>query len=199
MQTLGPTKVPLSWGAGQESKYSFRKFLKYLSIWDTATEIEADRRGAVIAVRLTGAAKEIARELGSDTLRNGMPDPKNALRQRSGLEGPSSLRNFTSSTGSLRSVGAGFAASDPLRAGETEKSADDSLGAQARGITPLAAVFTQMKAVNSIGATTLASARTSRTLWRFTSRAWAEARAGGRAAEKGNAPGVIPSKPRVRR
>ena len=62
-------------GPEMEGKYSFRIILKDLELWNEATEIERERRGAVVAMRLTGTAKEIARDIDAVTLRHDcLPD-----------------------------------------------------------------------------------------------------------------------------
>ena len=64
-------KVPPSWGPDQESRYSFKHWQSDLELWQAATDLDVAKQGASLALRLTGAAKEVGRAIPVQVLSNG--------------------------------------------------------------------------------------------------------------------------------
>ena len=65
-------KVPPSWGPDQEHKYSFKSWQADLELWQLATDLDTAKQAAAVALRLTGAAKEIGRSMPTAILANGV-------------------------------------------------------------------------------------------------------------------------------
>ena len=81
-------KLPPSWGPDQEARYPFRTWARDLALWDAANDIEDVRKGPMVALRLTGAARELIRDLPFDSLVNGVQviGGDGAPRQLTGLQ-----------------------------------------------------------------------------------------------------------------
>ena len=65
------SQQPPSWGPEMESRYTFKKYSKDILLWIMATNIPQERHSATIILRLTGAAKDLAEDLGPDRIANG--------------------------------------------------------------------------------------------------------------------------------
>jgi len=66
-------KTPPSWTPENESHYSFSSWLADVRMWAAATDIDEDRLGSAVALRLGGGARSIAREM-SEQLVDGMDE-----------------------------------------------------------------------------------------------------------------------------
>ena len=64
-------RVPPSWGPEVERSYSFRNYENDVMLWTLASDMEEARKGPALALRLTGAAKMIVRELDPQMLVQG--------------------------------------------------------------------------------------------------------------------------------
>ena len=56
-------KVPPRWSPEMDDSYSFASWLADIKMWASATDVDEDRQGAAVSMRLHGGAKEIAREM----------------------------------------------------------------------------------------------------------------------------------------
>jgi hypothetical protein len=68
---LANGRVPPSWGPEKEREYSFRFYEADVQLWQLATEVPAAQHGPAIALRLTGSARDVIRELDPQVLVNG--------------------------------------------------------------------------------------------------------------------------------
>lgn len=64
-------RVPPSWGPESERSYSFRNYETDAMLWTYASDMDDGRKGPALALRLTGAAKMIVRELDPQMLVQG--------------------------------------------------------------------------------------------------------------------------------
>ena len=69
-------KVPPAWSIERNQHYSLRAWISDLILWSTATDVEAQRMGAIAALQVSGSAKELVRELAPEQLANGIVDPQ---------------------------------------------------------------------------------------------------------------------------
>ena len=65
-------KIPPSWSPERDRSYSFRQFQQDILLWAAATDVQADRQGPAVALRLAGSAKVLAREMDPNMLINGV-------------------------------------------------------------------------------------------------------------------------------
>ena len=65
-------RIPPSWSPEKDRHYSFRQYQQYLLLWSASTDLAEERLGPTIAMRLSGSAKVIAREMDINTLQNGI-------------------------------------------------------------------------------------------------------------------------------
>ena len=73
---------PPQWGPEMEGRYPFKKYSREVLLWIMATPIPQERHCATIILRLTGAAKDLAEELGPEFIAQGGLIPKlNAQNQ----------------------------------------------------------------------------------------------------------------------
>ena len=83
-------KVPPAWGPEREREYAFRFFESDVLLWTLATDLPAAQQGPALALRLTGAARDLIREFDVNQLVNGqvIADPNAPMGQRqiSGVE-----------------------------------------------------------------------------------------------------------------
>ena len=61
-------RVPPSWGPEHEKGYSFRFYEADALLWCLASDMDEHRKGPALALRLTGAARMITREIDPNTL-----------------------------------------------------------------------------------------------------------------------------------
>ena len=75
------SRIPPAWAPEVERSYSFLQYVQDIEIWATATDIEAHRVAATVALRLQGSAKIVVREMDPQVLANGamIPNPQAAL------------------------------------------------------------------------------------------------------------------------
>ena len=66
------SKTPPYWGPELEMNYPFKFWRKDISIWALATDIDVTKQGPVVAGRLGGTARSLAREIPDNLLVNGM-------------------------------------------------------------------------------------------------------------------------------
>ena len=64
-------RVPPSWGPEHERTYCFRYYEIDANLWNLASDMDEPRKGPALALRLTGGAKMIIRELDPNILVNG--------------------------------------------------------------------------------------------------------------------------------
>ena len=69
-------KVPPSWSAERNTLYSLRSWLSDVILWSSATDLDAVRQGPVAALQISGAARELIREIPPQHLRDGIVDPQ---------------------------------------------------------------------------------------------------------------------------
>ena len=74
-------KIPPSWSPERDRQYSFRQYTQDLGLWVASTDVDPARIGPMVALRLGGSAKIIAREMDTNSLVNGalVPDPGGAM------------------------------------------------------------------------------------------------------------------------
>ena len=65
-------KTPPSWCYEQASSYSLRSWISDVVMWSTATDLEPERQAAAVALQVTGAARELIREIPARQLRDGV-------------------------------------------------------------------------------------------------------------------------------
>jgi hypothetical protein len=65
-------KIPPSWSPERDRSYSYRQFQQDILLWAAATDVQADRQGPAVALRLAGSAKVLAREMDPQMLINGV-------------------------------------------------------------------------------------------------------------------------------
>ena len=66
------TRVPPSWCPEEDRRYPFRSYEQDLLLWAAATDIDPARRAPAAVLRLTGAARLVAREIDTAVLQNGV-------------------------------------------------------------------------------------------------------------------------------
>ena len=77
-------KVPPAWSAERAHWYSLRSWVSDLVLWSASTDIDVQRQGPIAALQVTGAAKELIREIAPAVLQHGRIDPQTGA-QVSGL------------------------------------------------------------------------------------------------------------------
>ena len=60
---LANGRVPPAWSVENDRKYTLRNYSIDLAMWAAATDIDAARRGPAAALRITGAARLVLREM----------------------------------------------------------------------------------------------------------------------------------------
>ena len=73
-------KVPPTWSPERSRHYTLRTFERDLILWSASSDVEPARQGPLVALRLGGSAKVLAREMDINILVNGM-DIQNLLVQ----------------------------------------------------------------------------------------------------------------------
>ena len=71
LEQIANARIPPAWGPEMERNYPFRIWEQDIELWGMATDIEEVRRAPTIALRVSGSAKLIVREIGADMLQNG--------------------------------------------------------------------------------------------------------------------------------
>jgi hypothetical protein len=71
LDQVGNSRILPAWSPEGDKAYPLRLYEQDLRLWCTATDIQEDRRGPTAALRLTGAAKTIVREMPVATLQHG--------------------------------------------------------------------------------------------------------------------------------
>lgn len=77
---LANGRVPPSWSPEHEKEYPFRFYEADALLWCAATDLDENRRGPALALRLTGSAKMIIRELDPAILINGQNVLENGVQ-----------------------------------------------------------------------------------------------------------------------
>eukprot|EP00971_Amphidinium_carterae_P152923 3031757-Amphidinium_carterae.1 len=67
------TRVPPAWDPSNASKYSFRDWKLDVELWLLGTDLQAEKQGGAIALQLLGEAREIARNMDKQVLKDGRP------------------------------------------------------------------------------------------------------------------------------
>ena len=75
----GSLKVPPSWCAERSQDYTFRAWLADVVLWAGATDLDAERHGPAVAMQVTGAAREVIREIPAEVLRQGRALPNGQM------------------------------------------------------------------------------------------------------------------------
>ena len=65
-------KTPPSWSYENSHQYSLRSWLSDVILWSNATDLEPDRHAPAVALVVTGAARDLIRELQPQQLREGV-------------------------------------------------------------------------------------------------------------------------------
>jgi hypothetical protein len=82
-------KVPPSWDPAQSREYPYRIWVQDLKLWSGASDLAQEKQGPAVALRLHGAARQVAREMDYDRLVNGTwgaDQHGQAIQLRTGLE-----------------------------------------------------------------------------------------------------------------
>eukprot|EP00959_Pyramimonas_sp_CCMP1952_P157657 3296755-Pyramimonas_sp.AAC.1 len=86
---MASMKVPPTWSPDWSTRCPFHRWLRDVALWSIATEIPENAQGAAVVLRLGGAAREYADELGAQILQQGqVMDLHDGLgpRQGTGLD-----------------------------------------------------------------------------------------------------------------
>ena len=85
---LANSRVPPTWSVEGDRRYPLRNYVQDVNLWAAATDLDEERRGPAAALRLTGAARAIVREMPTDLLRNGqrIPDGQGGMILLTGLD-----------------------------------------------------------------------------------------------------------------
>ena len=65
-------KTPPSWSYENSGMYSLRSWLSDIVLWSTATDMEQERQAPAVALVITGAARDLIREIPPQQLRDGL-------------------------------------------------------------------------------------------------------------------------------
>ena len=65
-------KTPPAWSLEGSGSYSLRSWLSDVVLWAGATDLEPERQGPAVALVVTGAARDLVRELAPQELRDGI-------------------------------------------------------------------------------------------------------------------------------
>ena len=74
MAAQANSRIPPSWGPEHERSYPYRFYEADVQLLSSATDIEQQRQGATVVLRLTGAARNLCREMPTGVLANGRQD-----------------------------------------------------------------------------------------------------------------------------
>ena len=82
------SKVPPSWTPERDRQYPLRTWTQDIRLWAMGTDVDVQRQGPVVAMRIGGTARELVRELDVQVLAQGMmlADANGQLVQTTGLE-----------------------------------------------------------------------------------------------------------------
>ena len=85
---LANGRVPPTWSLERDKSYPLRTYIQDLEIWSAATDLQAERMAPAVVLRLTGAARNIVREIPVDLLRDGQDyfDAGGNQLHRSGMQ-----------------------------------------------------------------------------------------------------------------
>ena len=75
---LANGKVPPSWSVEQDRQYSLKNYEKDLMLWSAVTDLQQHQMGPAAALRITGCARDLIREMPLATLQQGqqIQDPQ---------------------------------------------------------------------------------------------------------------------------
>ena len=65
-------KNPPPWNAAWEESYPFAIWLQDIVLWAASTDVDPDRQAPAVVMGLSGAARELCREVDVATLQNGI-------------------------------------------------------------------------------------------------------------------------------
>ena len=68
-------RTPPRWGPEMESRYSFKAYITDLQLWSMMTDLAPYQQVAAVILRLSGAAKDLARTLTPNEIMNGGISP----------------------------------------------------------------------------------------------------------------------------
>ncbi len=71
-EAAGDTRTPPPWAPEMESGYPFRHWLMDVATWSQATSLEEQRKAPAVVLRLSGTARQMARELDNNQLAHGV-------------------------------------------------------------------------------------------------------------------------------
>ena len=85
---IASAKIPPSWAPERDKQYPLRTWMQDTRLWSVGTDVDANKQGPVVALRIGGSTKELIRELDVNVLANGgvFPDANNQPVQLTGLE-----------------------------------------------------------------------------------------------------------------
>eukprot|EP00971_Amphidinium_carterae_P289093 5740147-Amphidinium_carterae.1 len=64
-------RVPPAWSVKNEARYPFRHFERDVHLWATATDVDLLRLGPLVALRVSGVAQDLIREINPVNLAQG--------------------------------------------------------------------------------------------------------------------------------
>ena len=64
-------RIPPSWSPENERRYPFAQYQQDLNLWIASADVDENRQAALVALRLGGSAKLLAREMDVEMLQNG--------------------------------------------------------------------------------------------------------------------------------
>ena len=85
---LANGRVPPTWSLERDKYYPLRTYIQDLEMWSAATDMQEERMAPAVVLRLTGAARNIVREVPVDLLRDGQDfiDANGQQAHRTGLQ-----------------------------------------------------------------------------------------------------------------
>ena len=85
---LANSRVPPTWSVEGDRRYPLRNYVQDVYLWAAATDMDEERQGPAAALRLTGAARAIVREMPTALLRYGqqIADAQGQPLQLTGLD-----------------------------------------------------------------------------------------------------------------
>ena len=85
---LANGRVPPTWSLERDKFYPLRTYIQDLELWSAATDLQIERMAPAVVLRLTGAARNIAREIPVELLRDGQDfiNPDGNQARRSGMQ-----------------------------------------------------------------------------------------------------------------
>ena len=82
-QGLASSKLPPTWSIERDLDYPLRHYRQDLEVWSACSDLRAEQQGPAALLRITGAARELLRELPIGILTNGqaIADPNGGPQQ----------------------------------------------------------------------------------------------------------------------